>query len=1741
MILDSIYTLSAFPYEKIGIFLNNTAAPETSARLGIRFRNNYYPNGNLLLNWNQNLKLNQGGLEPSLLSVPALASYYDPFNVGRLVQPTNFINVPSYFPVFFELSAIPYHNLFLNFKGGTSAISIFPSQPYPILRKISNRVFSVSGGYLPLSASNQDVLKEVYFRDLNESVVTPLANRGMFIHFPIISSTGPGGTTRFHPEAFYSASKNNFLWKTVTTNPLTNLIFDNEVIPANMPYDKNIIPNSFQVSFPISGAGISFPFQYTLSYSHTEGTTHILSGLPIERITNPIVLSAVLDATNGRISTILNPVYNVPKSSRITVSYETSANSYLPSAGSSYKQGVTALSAGNNYYQLSADTPPYLYNYRFMLSGTTLYRDGFTINFTPSAFLINTGYTSSVNVSTVMVDNYNQIHFPILENSNVAITKFRETTNDQTLSAKDLATNIIYAANSWIPASACLQFINNGSANSHTIVMQMSANNNSIYEVAPLTFILNKDQALFNLILNTQSDTSANFYGVLFPSYDPNLNVTWSAYPPENLEIRDRRNNQLITLGEPRTAGFLDVNVYNLGVDATTLTLYSQEFDISASSTWNPSSSVYVNTTLAISGYIDDFPRIKQSSISAVCIKNAKVYPAPRNANITWNESINDPSGVFEFRDLGKSLMFENSVYSSVRNYTNLSPTVLTNEVTENPRSISFNVNANLFGPTYSLYGNKIFTAREYPSNAFLYANLVASDGSTANSLVNATTFYTSSVTISATAYTGYFQNLSGNQIYWTLPNGSIVQGLTAQFTIDTNYCLTFSAISAKPAIGGFGYYTFTDQICLYVLSGGPPLFDFIAIPEYQCFPTNKLSFANYTSSVGLTAISNCENQNILISATGGFDEYVYRIGPYEQRSNSNITTISLVYSALSSDGFISVFGYNEIFSENNPITIYNSASSDDSSVFRQSLSWVDFPQLTAVLTVDSALYNMRNKPSTYFNTTISYEDDTGISINDATWVYVLSSTEEVKISGELYNNTGQRLSFSLLPEDFFATKENEYSIFNLYISGNIVKSLDFGLCSYTQPITSNIISITAYDGPDLDIFVENHLYETGAYVEFSNEMNKSFPNTLDHIVFDDGNGNTQTVVSYYSTLTGYYDIEGVFSPSMTAYFSDIDPITRTWDNYIIVKDSYDVYAPSITREFTTKLALPYTCEDILISPNSWQFARTINDSLDKIHANVDYLSSMAYSFDVNFAKHFVGWAGEKNGKFQWRWDDTYTGAPYYSDEITEIRDMVFAKNNIVLIDKTNIEIRQNTFTLSALYSSNHITEGEVFANPTRVVYSEPLEKLVVLDSSKKIVYVFDIINNNALEVTHYWGGLGERTSRTKLNNPVDLATDSLGYIYIVDADSRIVKVYNHYLNWINKSIEHDDWTSTNRPIAIALFNDRKFIMTETGKVYVFDEESVYQYSFQTIGGTRIYANDQNEGTLYIVTNNDIACYAFNGIYMEKILNPRTGNPVGMVFKDGEMYIFTSNIIVKAIDYLKINRVKVDDYTPYLWDWEQMRVDENEPVTDFVFNDIFKKVSDNLFLFGKDIRYKYVNYINEYDAFYRQAISAIDTSEILLSSLEYSPLGINEIVTWETINRNLNKICGDMNYLLEMLQPRETRDTFDSNCWTWKRLKIQNAQNLSNIIRPYSWIETQIENATESLSGIYWMNLRSCAGETNHYPLCWVWEYLSCDCVTSIRWEQTECGSIYQKKWMELEDECCKNPSYYFDDCKLIC
>jgi hypothetical protein len=1705
MLLNNITVLSAYPTEFIQIDLNNAAPPELNVRLGLRFRSTYWGDNENILNFS-NLSVNQAGAEPFVYNNPTLAAANNLAEISRYVQPTNFANIPSDFPVFFASSAIPYNDLLISFRAGASAISVFPSRPYPLITKTSQNSFTVSGAFFNATALDYAITHSDYKKIFNESSLSVLSQKGAFINFQ---------------SSFKSAHKRDYVLYNNNDNNSVGIVINRSPMPANEPYDTHIIPESFCLTLPVSASSEAFTRQHYLSYINTTNGVAVLSSLT----SNTSIASAILYDELGQLSIVLPTGYKLPKGADIVVSYETSA--FVP---------VTTVNTSTNTYAItSTSVSPYLLNYNFTVTptATNVTSNAFNIFFSPSALFLNSGSSSAVSLSTVMVDNFYQTFFPIV--SSDVVVKFSESVSPTSLSAIDARTQTVYTANTWIPASANLLFVNDGFVNQYTLNLTYSATNNSIWQYTLPSFYLNSDKILMGLQILSSTEFSAQVIAWSFPyTISSSQQVKWTINPSENLTVVNSVGSAipldvLTDLGE----GQLFIN--NLGVNDTQISLEIPAFgsNYNIYTTWYPTSASFIGASLVLSASpINDYNEIKTSSISALMQKRNMLYVVPYTGIISWEETINSGESTFYDSSSG-STIYEGMIYPSVRSNDIINSTFTTSNAYSNPQNVTFNIHSVFIHPNVgTLHADIQFNARQYPAyKPLLFASLSSLSGVYLNSGITTGYTFTNSDVITAVAVLSAFANVPLENIRWNLPDSSVVSGISAVFPLNSSFCLSVSALSAKPNGGGFEYYNFVDTICLYYNPNAVNL-NYISFPERMYFPEKILTTTNYTESLGLTALANCGPQNIVLSTFGGFTDYHYKIGSKTIRSTSNIIAFPVTYNDVSASNIVSISAFGPGYPINNPLTVYNTASSDNSSIYKQTIAFNTIPNISPVLVVDDDVIDLDLLADTYFTPSISYETS-GIIVAGGNYVYVLSSSNSVRVDTTVHdiNETSDMFQFTSDINNFFSISADTFNVFNLYISGFLVKTPN-QICAFTQPFSSNMVSLSVYySNIDLAIFTPQNINNSNSIIYFSNESTNLLPIPPNYFVFGDGAGHTQATYSVLSTLTGLYISEGTYSPYLCAVF-DEGISYKKWDNFIIIKNNYIDYEEQVTRQFPAALELPFSCSEFTIAPNSWQTASVLNDTFDKINTNFIYLSAMTKTFNITFPKNLLGfWAITTNGQQQWFYNEEATIAPYQNYKHATLID-----NRFLLINNDTLELRNYDFNMSLIKLFTHINEGEKFITPSHVVYNATLNKIIVLDSNQKLIFIFSF-DNDELKYTHYWGGAGEKDSRTKLNKPIDLHIDHRDFIFITDKDSLNIKCYNTYLNWVF-NITHSEWSSTNAPISVTSSSSHIFVLTSNNIVYKFSD-SEYDSQFTVNGGIHI-AYDLNHNGLIYIFDQSITVYGENGTFINSFAN--YNNIKELLFIDDEVFGVTSNVIFKFINYVDYFTILDTNHLNYMWGLSSIFVDPSEAVTDFVLNDSFKKLHDNMMLFSKDINRKYIVYQDEYGEFIRQEARNIVSTERLLSASYFEPIGLNEIVSYDVLARTYNNICYDMSLLKDMIDVQYEQLPLSGICWSWKYHKISATQQINNNTRPYSWIELRSNDIfLPEVSAITWKDAYKCCGPFNPMPICWIWEELSCDCIFPRTWKQSECSTNFVDTWASKENNCCLKPDYYFDNCTESC
>jgi hypothetical protein len=382
---------------------------------------------------------------------------------------------------------------------------------------------------------------------------------------------------------------------------------------------------------------------------------------------------------------------------------------------------------------------------------------------------------------------------------------------------------------------------------------------------------------------------------------------------------------------------------------------------------------------------------------------------------------------------------------------------------------------------------------------------------------------------------------------------------------------------------------------------------------------------------------------------------------------------------------------------------------------------------------------------------------------------------------------------------------------------------------------------------------------------------------------------------------------------------------------------------------------------------------------------------------------------------------------------------------------------------------------------------------------------------------------VGAKNSRTKLNNAVDMYTSS-EFIFIADKDSSNVKIYNKFLNWINNIILDDA-----SPVAITGYENIVFILDDSGQIRVY-EDLIEIDRFTAKVGTRL-AYGMAESKLYICTVNGVSVYSRNGTYINTLPNIIPNQPiVNVIIFEDEIYNIFNYGIIKNSNFLKYNSITT--LTSFSNDDDSYQVGYNEPVTSFVVNDSLDKLKNKLSILTNSLTSQFIKYNDDDDNFLFSSISA-ETFELTCSP---SQLGLNELVSYETVNREVYNTLQCIHAAADFINGTTIYPTNSAPIWTWEYHKILKNQRPNLDKTPLSWEE--LISSHPVYSGVSWISIGESTNFENSFPVGWTWEDLEEGCINALTWEEMEDGRLRAYTWEELENvENFGPPFFLFDNC----
>lgn len=1678
MLLDSINVIKPYPTEEIEISFNEVLPLITLARLGVRYKYFYFDTFDNKFNFRQTPAYALGG------------GIVDNVRTVSATFPSNYVNPSEFSPLIWDVASDREY-LCMDLRGGASAVTIWPSHPYPKITKNSNTSINIDIGIIAAAGFDGKVTTPEFRKKVTAANLDTVNFDDSLV-------------TTSNRTAYISKSRKNISIGGSTTISRT--------LDHASKLD-NMFPNSLQVDIPVILTPTLDPTQggvvHILSFFNDTSTNNNFNGivtsltnlrclssetLQLAGINEPYTSIARMYEHTGHISVVFNDQLWIKPYGDVKMSWET----FNPLAAGGVTFTPTAdpnnctVSVNNAVYP---GYPIYLFNYRFQSTA----RDLLTVSFLPSSFVMEEALTYA-DVKTVMVDNYYQTSYEMPESNTLLLKRFIETVGDNTLSCFDPTYPlVVYKNEQWFPANRKMRFINNGQGNRHFVRIQLQSILGAVYESRDETnFLLNKDKILFNISLKNVTDSSATTDVTIFPTPDDKFKIRWSANPPNNVVFKDIFGNVIVP--DTLVPAQFYATVHNLGVDKTEISLYSEEFDLTASTFWFPSSSVFEDVTLQLRGSVGDKSPLNVGTISATCIRNGLSYPPPRNASLIWNETANDPNGTLVIYNKDYTgIIRESTIYGSSVNNTIIHPIFGTIPVETNPRRVSFDLSCNLFRPDFSLNSSRSFTLRQYPSIPYLSIDATTTGGIVYNSNINTHVILTTPQTISLAALYPDLQVGDLTKLKWAAnkynpsnPVGTSTEGTGSSFSLNfdtVSACVTLSALDGIPSGGSFGEYNFSSKICFYKLGSVQP-FWYKAFPSFRYDATPlPLTYANHTESKGLSSFRSCHTEFVQMSAKGGFDEYVWKIGTATAKTKSNTTVLPVTFANVSATSAVSVSAFNHIFRSDDPGTIYNTAVSDNSTVFRQHMRFVPFPKPVINISLNRFVFNTDKHSEMPSLSCVINSGNTSLRNYDLSMV--LSGAEGVQfVPISDYRKSFQRMVNVGIENTDFIIRENSYNNMVIFLSGTAgitIENMDF--CVEQQAVSSNMVYLSAYNGPQVEIYAPKNIGVVGENIVFENKSILTFGNSASTVFSsfsfnsgEPGSGdihpvNTNNIIVQYTT-------EGSKTPSLTGHIIGGSSQIRSWPDMISIKNIYEVYDPAISREFHKPVEMPHPLEDILVKPNEWQYASTINHSIESLHTNLGYLSAMCSIHNINFPKAYGGFLGTRYGNFKWH---TYhTTDNLQTDIFSTLKSAQIIGNKMLTINNNRIEIFNISSTPIRENAITRIGNGEHLQQPIKLHYDEGKKRLYILENARQLMFVctFDIDAPEDIDLTHYWGGFGARTDRTKLNDPTDFCLDTARNLFIVDRDAGLIKVYNKNLNWI-RNID----LAGEKAVTIRSDGATLIVTTVSSKALVMDMFGNVRTLISHDGITSAIPSAIHKGILYIAAGNTLSKYTIDGsLIATRTFRTRVED---VIFDQVHCYVVFGTHLWRFVDFIEVDRIINNNEALSGFSWDAIRVHEEEFVTDYVFNDSLKKIHDNISLLNSRLDSKLNVDLNAYDQIIKQYTAAY-TPPAISANLVY--IAANEPVLYETINRGLIFLQGNLLQLQAHIDVAFNHPVDATNIqWTWRYHYVDHIQRPSIDRNPLTWFELQsrIIPGNPALSAVTsWATIRT-ASDYDPCGICW--------------------------------------------------
>lgn len=1623
MLVSALEIVNAFPNEKIRIHAPKTVPTINSIRFDSMFKRQY--------------SADQINSTTNILTSTPFPSYDlspDDHHVS--------FSYPKRFPLswnvdidndqFFEAEIID--------RNGVTGVSVFPTHPFP---KII--------GYNDYSISLSSVLLTAHF--LNESSVN-LDWNGYDITYDNLLDDPTKKfknftTFMYMPCAYFGGSRKNEVFTTIT----------HEVSTLSGDFLDKILPYSFEVVVPITNID---PAQSPVGYTG-DSTYHIFDpnrdGLLKGRkrsdlLANPV--SANINYATGEFGLDYNHGYFV-SAGNATVSYRTSSYA-TPTLGAYNSSDVVIPIPGNlgtDYFKLSSSLPIYFYNIPLTFQGTALANNkGPTIFWNFVNNTVNNG-TSAVTLSSGMRDNFKQGWWNLKNSGTNAMLYYEDLTLSDNLSC--YVNGNYVAPTQQVPASSDFVFVNDGLFQTYTVNMVLSTFTDSVQKKEN-KFTLNSDQANFTINL-TSFDTSliAEIESDAFMS--SSYPVKWNFNLPDNIELYSLVNGEPIQLNtDCNLATAYIVSAINMGIEDTEVIHYNSEYGVSSVVIWEPSEDSFLNLKTAMSGIYVDKQEIPKGNLVTYLKRGNLNYRVPDDAYVKWLLVTTDTIDV-QASGLSSEIFFNDNYYTGEEGRS-INFEVSAGCALVNPRNIAMSFHNMVFNDYFSLSSNYRLTynATEKPCGSNIWFTLSGDTGSYQSSDSCSTAVISAGTHVFNLSADLSTLNAPASSIWWfvndnLVASGYELTGVNISSLVNATSCLTVSAKQVSAKTGNFPIQNYSDKFCFCIKEVLTP-FDFIVYPDQQWNGTNFETVTSSTQSNGPSAYGRCHSQCFTISATPGFDEYHYKIGDNVIVDDSNVLNHCHSFETTGTAS-ISITAFDECYDNKCRATEYNSVSSVDGDILRDSLRFYDYENPTNDFKINDTVFNLNSafdEKLIQLTATVDY-GSSPVKMASANLVLTLTDIEgktkttEVVLIG---NDNILQNNWTLEdPNAVFYLEENTVGEFTLDITGTLTQVIpDQDYCSKTITFPTTSFQLTALHGPEIGFYTEKGCLTTNESFIIKNQS-KIIDNQfgLSTIYIDFGDNRVSAVPAEQTTISHQYSANGNYTWTLTGELRNGLQNIVTLGNEIVVTDRQIDPDQEIQRNFPSNISLPFTNADIGDLSNDWINAYNFNERLERIRLNFEYVKQQSYMYDPLLPIRHLGWYGNKKSSIVKFNRGAYDKQDQF--EFTNITDIVQSSGNLLMIDDNKLKIYENGYYPRLIVDKSKIGEDESWIDLKSIQYQNGV--VGALDKGNHAIYFYKWTGNYKLKLLYYFGGWGNSSSKYKFNKPNDFSYES-DRIIVCDTENNALKSFDGTFSWVRTEIYGA------KPLSVDVNSQGIYVLFSDSTIYKFDFnfnlKELWKFEGKIFDYTKLRVNED-----FVFVNGEVVYkYTLKGSLIGKFRNEIEGHDIqALGFSDGTIYLASKNLIHKVCDNTTYYSLRDLDKDTELHPFSAIEIDPNELVTVDVYNDSFTKIFENQKTLVDSFSARFFEIQSPCDD---QFVSFETRPFVNETPLVSALIGYNECMTYETIGREFNLIGQNFDVITDILKSETTYPVFSAECLTWENVSIQSEHcaNGGNH-KPLSWYE----------------------------------------------------------------------------------